>query len=262
MIIMKKRLFILALAVCMILACSGIVIAAGDSQNLAASDAWQELLKGNQRFVAGERAIMNFPNKRIELIAGQHPFAAVISCSDSRVPPELLFDQGLGDLFIIRVAGNVAGPIELGSIEYGIEHLHIPLLVVLGHQACGAVDAAVQGPAGGNIQSILNEIEPAVKIAKKTPRTGNLVEDSVDENVKLVIKNILKRSPITEEYVKEGKLTVIGAKYFFDTGKIEVIEVVDDASVSATLNTSRLEAVLIIAIILAIVFFVSRIKRD
>lgn len=257
---MKKRLFVLAIAVCLILACSGIVMAAGDSQNLAASDAWQELLKGNQRFVAGERAVIDFSNKRVELIAGQHPFAAIISCSDSRVPPELLFDQGLGDLFIIRVAGNVAGPIELGSIEYGIEHLHTPLLVVLGHQACGAVAATVQGPAGGNIQSILDEIEPAVEIAKKNRRTGNLVEDSVDENVKLVIKNILKRSPVTEEYVKEGKLTILGAKYFFDTGKIEVIEVVDD--VSAIPDAQSFEAVIIIAIILVVAFLVSRIKRS
>ncbi len=256
---MKKRLFILILIVCMIFG-SGIVLAAGDYQGISAADAWRDLLQGNQRFIAGERAVMDFPNKRVELIAGQHPFAAIISCSDSRVPPELLFDQGLGDLFIIRVAGNVAGPIELGSIEYSIEHLHTPLLIVLGHQSCGAVDAAVQGPAGGNIQSILNEIKPAVETAKKTHRTVNLVEDSVDENVKLVIKNILKRSPVTEEYVKEGKLTIIGAKYFFDTGKIEVIEVVDDASVIP--DAQSFEAVIILAIIIAVAFFVSRIKRD
>ncbi len=241
---MKKKLvdrriliLIMALAICLVSAYSGLAAAASDSQNPAAyqnpeittgDQAWEELMKGNQRFVASERAVRNFTGRRAELVTAQHPFATVIACSDSRVPPELLLDQGLGDIFVIRVAGNVVGTIELGSVEYGVEHLHTPLLVVLGHQSCGAVTATVEGGPEGNIGSILEEIEPAVETAKKTNKTGKeLVEEAVDENVKLVIKNILDKSPVTRELAEKGKLKIVGAKYFFDTGKVEVIEVVN-----------------------------------
>ncbi len=236
-------LFVLIFAICLTLAGSGVAIATSDfpeSRITTAEAAWEELMDGNQRFVAGERADRDFPSRRVDLIEGQHPFATIITCSDSRVPPELLFDQGLGDVFIIRNAGNVVDGIELGSIEYGVHHLHTPVLVVLGHQSCGAVTAAVEGGAGGNIGSIMDEINPAVETARKTNKTGKeLVEEAVDENMRLVIENILEKSPVTKELVNNGELTIVGAKYFFDTGKVEVVEVREAASTEEVADQSE-----------------------
>jgi len=148
---------------------------------ITADKAWEELMEGNKRFVAGERMERNFTERRAELVGGQHPSATIIACSDSRVPPELLFDQGVGDLFIIRVAGGVVDTLELGSIECGVAHLHTPLLVVLGHESCAAVTAAVAGGTNGNIGGIIDEIEPAVEIALKSKKTDKeLVEEAVN----------------------------------------------------------------------------------
>lgn len=190
-----------------------------------ADEAWEELMKGNERYIAGESADKDMVSRRVEVESGQHPFVTVITCSDSRVPPELLFDQGLGDIFVIRTAGNVVGPIVLGSIEYGVEHLHTPLLIVLGHQHCGAVTAAVESEAEGNIGTILEEIHPAVETAKGTEKAGEeLVEEAVDENVKLAIQNTLNQSSVVHELYESGELKIVGAKYFLDSGKVEIIE--------------------------------------
>ena len=200
---------------------------------ITADDAWNTMMEGNARFVSGDIAAKNFPERRAELVIGQSPFVAVVTCSDSRVPPELIFDQGLGDIFVIRVAGNVMDPVVLGSVEYGVEHLHTPLLVILGHQSCGAVTAATQGGAEGNIESIMIEIEPAIEIARETELTGSeLVEVAIDENVDLVIKNVLDRSPITKELVEEGELVILGAKYSLETGEVAVLTRVDASNVA------------------------------
>ncbi|MDY6958911.1 MAG: carbonic anhydrase [Halobacteriota archaeon] len=190
-----------------------------------ADEAWEELMKGNKRYVAGESTDKDLVSRRIEVESGQDPFVTVITCSDSRVPPELLFDQGLGDIFVIRTAGNVVGPIALGSIEYGVEHLHTPLLVILGHQHCGAVTTAVEGEAEGNIGTILKEIHPAVDTARGSKKEGEkLVEEAVKENIRLVIQNTLKESRVVHELYETGDLKIIGAKYFLDSGKVEIIE--------------------------------------
>ncbi|HOO54000.1 MAG TPA: carbonic anhydrase [Methanothrix sp.] len=200
---------------------------------ISADDAWDILMEGNARFVSGDVAAKNFPERRAELVSGQSPFVTVVTCSDSRVPPELIFDQGLGDIFVIRVAGNVMDPVVLGSVEYGVEHLHTPLLVILGHSSCGAVTAATQGGAEGNIESIMTEIEPAVEVARETNLTGSdLVEDAIDENVDLVIKNVLDRSSITKELVEDGKLVILGAKYSLETGEVAVLTKVDASNVA------------------------------
>ena len=200
---------------------------------ISADDAWGILMEGNGRFVSGDLAPKNFPERRTELVSGQSPFVTVVTCSDSRVPPELIFDQGLGDIFVIRVAGNVMDPVVLGSVEYGVEHLHTPLLVILGHQCCGAVTAATQGGAEGNIESIMIEIEPAVEIACGTNMTGSdLVEEAIDENIDLVIKNVLDRSPITKELVEEGELVILGAKYSLETGEVAVLTRIDASNVA------------------------------
>jgi len=154
-----------------------------------------------------------------ELAAGQHPHAEILSCADSRVPPEIIFDQGLGDLFVVRVAGNVATDTEIGSLEYGAEHLQIPLLVVLGHESCGAVTAAVQGgPPEGHISALVDLIKPAVDQTRSL--TGDPVANAVKANVELVVKQLRSSTPILSELVAHGKLKIVGGVYSLKTGKV------------------------------------------
>lgn len=154
-----------------------------------------------------------------ELVAGQHPHAEILSCADSRVPPEIVFDQGLGDLFVVRVAGNVATDTEIGSLEYGAEHLHIPLLVVLGHESCGAVTAAVQGgDADGHIAALISLIKPAVDMSRGMP--GDPVANAVRSNVQKVVLQLRSSTPILSELVAHGKLKIVGAVYSLETGEV------------------------------------------
>ncbi|MEW6420032.1 MAG: carbonic anhydrase [Nitrospirota bacterium] len=193
----------------------------------AGDEALQKLMDGNKRFVSSKLMKKDLGDtKRKELLKGQKPFATIITCSDSRVPPELIFDQGLGDIFIIRVAGNVVDPIELGSIEYGVEHLHTPLLFILGHEKCGAVTATVEaeGAPEGNIGAIVKKIKPAADTAKKKGGTKEkIVETAIEENVKNVYKDTMKSS-IVSHLVQEGKLKIVGGIYMLSTGKVEMIE--------------------------------------
>ena len=154
-----------------------------------------------------------------ELITGQHPHAEILSCADSRVPPEIIFDQGLGDLFVVRIAGNVATDTELGSLEYGAEHLHIPLLVVLGHESCGAVTAAVQGGAAeGHIATLVSLIKPAVDKTRGMP--GDPVANAVRANVQMVVQQLRSSTPILSELVAHGKLKIVGGVYSLQTGEV------------------------------------------
>jgi carbonic anhydrase len=154
-----------------------------------------------------------------ELIVGQNPHAEILSCADSRVPPEIIFDQGLGDLFVVRVAGNVATDTEIGSLEYGAEHLHIPLLLVLGHESCGAVTAAVQGgPPEGHIAALVELIKPAVDKTRGLP--GDPVANAVRTNVELVVKQLRSSTPLLSELVAHGKLKIVGGVYSLETGKV------------------------------------------
>jgi carbonic anhydrase len=181
------------------------------------------LLKdGNARFVSGSILPKDLSqSRRDELSGGQTPFAVVVTCSDSRVPPELIFDQALGDIFVVRVAGNVIDPVTLGSVEYAAEHLHAPLVVVLGHTKCGAVDATVAGgEAPGDIAAIVRRIKPAVALAKAEGATGaDLQAESVLFNVELQTK-AAERSKILDELVHEGKLEIVGAVYDITSGEI------------------------------------------
>jgi carbonic anhydrase len=154
-----------------------------------------------------------------ELVAGQHPHAEILSCSDSRVPPEIIFDQGLGDVFVVRVAGNVATDTEIGSLEYGAEHLHTPLLVVLGHESCGAVTAAVEGgEAEGHIASLVNLIKPAVEKSRELP--GDKVSNAVRVNVAMVVDQLRASNPVLAKLVAQGKLKIVGGVYSLETGKV------------------------------------------
>jgi carbonic anhydrase len=182
-----------------------------------------ELKAGNHRHVAKH---YQHPNqtaaRQHELASGQQPHAAVLSCADSRVPPEIVFDRGLGDLFVVRVAGNVAGDPELASLEYAAEHLSVPLVVVLGHQRCGAVTAAVDGgDAPGHLPALVDLIRPAVDKAKGM--SGDRIENTVRVNVQMVVEKLRTSHPVLEELVEKHHLQIVGGVYSLDTGRVDWI---------------------------------------
>ena len=175
------------------------------------------LIEGNKRYVEKKPTQKDF-EKREELRQAQHPFATIITCSDSRVVPEYIFDAEIGDLFIIRVAGNVVDDVALASIEYGIEHLKTPLFVVLGHESCGAVTAAYKSykerkEMQGVMKELMEKIKPAVFMAIKEQKD---IEEAIEMNVENTINEIRAKLPVVKKLEQEGKLKVVGAKYFFD----------------------------------------------
>jgi carbonic anhydrase len=184
--------------------------------------ALSELLAGNQRFVIDKRTSPNItPSRLTEVAAGQNPFAAVLSCADSRVPVEIVFDQGLGDIFVVRVAGNIATSEEIGSLEFGTAVLGAKVLLIIGHGACGAVASTIAGkPVPGQIGSILTAIQPAVDQVKDKP--GDALLNATRANV-LWQKSQLEKSPVIAGLIKEGKLTVVGAYYDLDTGEVSLV---------------------------------------
>ncbi|WP_027360334.1 carbonic anhydrase [Desulforegula conservatrix] len=183
----------------------------------------KKLLDGNRRFVEGK---MSHPDqaaiRRTELAKSQNPFAVIVSCSDSRVPPEVLFDQGLGDLFVIRLAGNILNDAAIGSIEYAVDHLGAKYVMVLGHERCGAVEATVKGgEPHGHIGSLVKAIQPAVDKAKT--QEGDLVDNAVNANVSMVVQQLKTSAPILEESVKKGSLVIVGARYDLDDGSVSIL---------------------------------------
>lgn len=200
---------------------------------ITADDALQRLLDGNHRYVANQMTVQERSDAqtRKTLIAGQSPYAIILCCSDSRVPPEIIFDQGLGEIFVVRVAGNVPDPIILGSVEYAADHLGSPLIMVLGHGQCGAVTAAVhaEGHAHhGNVGAILKTLAPAVSQAKKEAAPGKdnaqLVEAAIDVNVGLVCRSLTEQSGIIKDLVEAGKVKIVGAKYDLHDGLVRLFE--------------------------------------
>ncbi len=188
---------------------------------VTAEVALNELKKGNERHVDSDYNHDHHSRRRLEEVAkAQAPHAIILTCSDSSVPPELVFDKGLGDLFVIRVAGNVAGNSELASIEYAAEHLNVPLVIVMGHKRCGAVSAAVAGgDPGGHITALVKQMEPAVKRARNL--SGDLVDNAVHTNVDQVVRDLRNSAPILRQLVEAGRLKVLGAYYDLDSGKLE-----------------------------------------
>lgn len=142
------------------------------------------------------------------------------------MPPELIFDQGLGDIFVIRVAGNVAGPVELGSIEYAVEHLNVPLIIVLGHDRCGAVTAAVNGVKHeGNIRSIIRHIAPAVRKIKTDGLSSDaLLNAAIVENANMVAASLTRDSNLIRHFVNQKRLKIVVTKYNLETGKVEILQ--------------------------------------
>ena len=196
---------------------------------VTAEDALSKLQDGNQRWVADKETNPHTDSTRREMLAdkGQKPFVTVLTCADSRIPVERVFDQGVGDVFVVRVAGNVAGVSETGTIEYGAGHLHTPLLVVMGHTKCGAVGAAASGAAlHGMVGKLVGNIQPAVDRAKRNnPGVDDkeLAAISVKENVWQSVFDLYKNSNELCELVASGKLKVVGAVYDISTGKVDFL---------------------------------------
>lgn len=180
-----------------------------------AKQAIQKLLEGNKKYMEGKLSF-NVKKAREATKKGQKPFATILSCSDSRVVPEFIFNRNLGELFIVRTAGNVVDRVALGSIEYAVGHLQTPLLVILGHEKCGAVTAACGGGhCEGHIKDVVKEIKSNTK--KKE------VEDAVIENAREMAKKIIKRSKIISDLVDKKKLKVVWMKYHFEDGRVELL---------------------------------------
>ncbi|HMU95684.1 MAG TPA: carbonic anhydrase [Elusimicrobiota bacterium] len=187
----------------------------------ALENVWRALADGNHRFARGALRSRPTIERRRELVAGQHPRAMILSCSDSRTPPELLFDQGLGDLFVVRSAGEVVDPVALGSLEYAADHLGVGVLVVMGHRKCGAVAAALSGEPmpTPNLDAIVKRIRPALPDPKmKETDRVRLAEES---NVREAVQNILLESPLLRERVARGRLLIVPALYDLSSGRVE-----------------------------------------
>jgi len=185
--------------------------------------ALDELVKGNERYVSGK---IDYPTRdifnRAELAKGQAPFAVIVSCSDSRVPPEIIFDQGLGDTFIVRVAGNVIGALELESVLFGTDALKAPLILVLGHSNCGAVKAAIEGgDAVRDIPKIAKQLEPALKVkpVKGTPRLEQVIKTNVE-----YVRDQLRAIPLLAQFIRDQRLKIIGGYYELETGKVILLD--------------------------------------
>ena len=194
---------------------------------IAPADALKRLMDGNARYAANTPNERDFSSGRATRVQGQYPIAQILSCSDSRVSPELLFDQGPGDLFVMRVAGNIVNPDLLASIEYGAQFLGAPLIVVLGHSGCGAVDAAIKvlkskAVLPGHLPDLIAAIKPAVIVAEKT-QTGNLLDNAVAENVRRQVARLKNSPPIVQKLYAGKKVEIVGAVYDLATGKIALI---------------------------------------
>jgi carbonic anhydrase len=183
----------------------------------------ETLMAGNQRHVSGQSEHPNrSEERRAEVSRGQHPVAVILSCSDSRVPPEIVFDQGLGDLFVVRVAGNLVDDYGLGSIEYAVKHLGVRLILVMGHSRCGAVEAAVKGGhAPARIESIVSAIRPAVDQSRH--QSGNLLDNAINANVLRMVGTLRRAQPILAPLAKSGKISVVGARYDLESGKVTLL---------------------------------------
>jgi carbonic anhydrase len=209
----------------LILACTLVAMASEEKTGMTADQAMKNLLEGNDRFVSGNvvHPDQSIAERRAELVSAQHPFAVVVTCSDSRIPPEIVFDQGLGDIFVVRTAGEVMDNVTLGTIEYAVDHLNVPLVLVLGHDGCGAVEAAVSGgEAPGHIADLVKAIKPAVETAKGMK--GDLLNNSIDVNTQNIVEELKSSQPILNPAVEAGRLKIVGARYHLDSGAVKVME--------------------------------------
>ncbi|AMW78158.1 carbonic anhydrase [Acinetobacter sp. TGL-Y2] len=198
---------------------------------LTAVEALERLKKGNQRFVNGETNHQKLltHHERAQMAETQEPFAIILGCSDSRVPAEMVFDQGLGDLFVIRVAGNIVAPSQVGSVEFAVDSFNCPVVIVLGHTHCGAIDSTIEAlrnpdqPPSANLMSIVNRVRPSVEILMQTELKDDLKKLSchaVRSNVFASVNQLRHGSAVLESFISKGKLKVVGAEYSLETGEV------------------------------------------
>lgn len=207
---------VLGLVVC----CSLFLFAADKPKKaaVAADQLWNDLSAGNARFAAGKGNARNLTADRAKWVKTQNPHVAVLACADSRVGPELVFDKTVGDLFVVRVAGNSARPAGTGSLEYAVENLGTTMIVIMGHSSCGAVQAACSG-AKMPTENLTAVVEPIRSSCSK--KKGNDIEPATKDHVHVTAQDLLARSPILKKRVDEGKLALVEAYYSLDTGKVE-----------------------------------------
>lgn len=219
---LRERASLMIHRLLLVFASAGLLFAA-ESHGPDPDHVLQQLLAGNARYRASHPARPHQQaSRRLEVAKAQHPGAIILGCSDSRVPPEVVFDQGIGDLFVIRMAGNVVDDDVLGTIEYAVEHLGSTLIVVLGHERCGAVAAAVQGGhAEGHIADLVKALMPAVEKTKGQP--GDHAENAMRANVQNSVAQIANDEPLLKPAVEAGKVKIIGARYDLDTGAVEIL---------------------------------------
>lgn len=202
---------------------------------ISAQEALKRLQEGNQRFAsdAPTHAILTTQTRRTELVDNQAPFATIIGCSDSRVPIEMVFDQGLGDLFVIRVAGNIVAPSQIGSVEFASERFGVKLVVVLGHSRCGAIQATIESmanPSGKNsrnLNAIVDRVRPSVAELMETDLRKDpqaLAAHAVRANVRAAVSDLKHGSEVIENLIKQGQLLIVGAEYNLDTGVVDFFE--------------------------------------
>lgn len=224
-----RRLFLLHIPFFFLLSCAPSInnLPATSGTARTADAALLELAAGNARYVEGvaRHPLQDAQRRKQTAEEGQYPLAMILSCADSRVPLEIVFDRGIGEIFVARVAGNVASIDELGTLEYGAGHLGIPLLVVLGHTKCGAVSAVFHGEqAGGNLAKLLQFVAPAVYMAKQeaaAEQRALTVDDTIRWNVQQALLDIRSGSPVLKHLEEEGTLRILGALYNIESGRIE-----------------------------------------
>lgn len=195
---------------------------------LSPDQAINRLMEGNKRYASGKTQSRKFSATRAALVGGQNPYASILSCADSRVSPELCFDEERGDLFVTRVAGNYVTPDILASLEYGVAVLNAPLIMVLGHTSCGAVSATVsalekKAEFPGHIQEIVTALMPAVRAAAAEPHEGTLVQAATIQNIKQNVQRLQEATPILSKAVQAEKVKVIGGLYHLETGRVEIV---------------------------------------
>jgi carbonic anhydrase len=191
------------------------------------AEALKRLMEGNARYAANTPNQRDFSAGRAARVQGQYPIAAVLSCADSRVSPELVFDQNPGDLFVVRVAGNIVNPDLLASLEYSVHFLGAPLILVVGHSGCGAVDAAIKvlktnATLPGHLPELITAIKPAVIVADKTA-SGNLLDNAIAENVRRQVARLKDSPPIVKKSYADKKIDIAGGVYDIATGKITLV---------------------------------------
>jgi carbonic anhydrase len=237
---MKK--IMLATILVLLSMATGSTQAASGIPSVSPDEALQKLMDGNKQYVENKLTIKSRSEtpSRMALANSQHPYAIILSCSDSRVPPEIIFNKGLGEIFVVRVAGNVADPVALGSIEYAAEHLGAPLIMVLGHERCGAVKAAVEsiGKSTGskNIDAIVKIIDTSIPTATKDckackgdrkcarNKTNEFVECLADANAERIAADLTKQSAILKHLAAEKKIKIVAAKYDLDDGTVKLLK--------------------------------------